>query len=317
MFWTRLRNYLYDRSILKAVRAPGFVISVGNLTWGGTGKTSFVETLSRFLISQGLRPAIVSRGYRRTSSGPKLVADGSGLKCSWKESGDEAHLLGKAIPEAIVVVSEERSKAFSLLAPFSPDVILLDDAFQHRKLARDLDLVLVDASEDITSQKVIPFGKLREEPHSLLRADAIVLTHSNQLHPATKDWISQNVQCPVFHANYFVLDDFPLAAKKVAAFCAIGSPQHFYRLLSEQGAELVATKSFRDHHVFTREEIEEFRREATQKGAEFMITTAKDTVRIDPDWFDPFLKVIPVKLKISEELLFFDFLNKAMRRKKS
>jgi len=316
MFWSRLRNYLYDKNVLKAVRAPGFVISVGNLTWGGTGKTSFVESLSRFLISQGDRLAIISRGYLRTSSGPKLVADGTGLKCSWKESGDEAYLLAKAIPEAIVVVSEERSDAFPLLAPFSPAVILLDDAFQHRKIARDLDLVLVDASEDITAQKVIPFGKLREEPRSLHRADAIVLTHSNQSNAATKDWISQNVQCPVFHANYLPDGDVPLAKKKVAAFCAIGSPQHFYRLLSEQGAELVATKSFRDHHVFTREEIEEFRREATQKGAEFIATTAKDAVRIDPDWFDPFLKVIRVKLQIAEEALFFDFLNNTMHRGK-
>jgi tetraacyldisaccharide 4'-kinase len=307
-----LRNYFYDKGVLKAVRAPGFVISVGNVTWGGTGKTSFVESLSRSLISQGFRVAIVSRGYRRTSNGPQLVADESGLKCSWEESGDEAHLLAKTIPEAVVAVAEERSEAFPLLAPYSPDVILLDDAFQHRKVARDVDIVLIDASEDITAQKVIPFGKLREEPDSLYRADAVILTHSNQLHPATKDWVSRNVQCPVFHANYLPDNGVPLAMKKVAAFCAIGSPQHFYRLLSEQGAELVATKSFRDHHAFTREELKQFHREAAQKGAEFMVTTPKDAVRIDPDWFDPFLKVIRVKLQIEEEALFFEFLKKAL-----
>ncbi len=314
MFWSTLRNYLYDRSILKAVRAPGFVISVGNLTWGGTGKTSIVESLSRFLISQGHRVAIVSRGYLRNSSGPKLVADGTGLKCSWQESGDEAYLLAKTIPEAIVVVSEQRADAFPLLAPYSPRVILLDDAFQHRQIARDLDLVLIDASEDITAQKMIPFGKLREEPRSLNRADAIVLTHSKQIHSATKAWISKNVECPVFHANYLPDCEVPLAGKKTGAFCAIGSPQHFYSLLTEQGAELVATKSFRDHHVFQRDEIEEFRREATQKGAEFTVTTAKDAVRIDPDWFDPFLKVIRVKLQMVEEALFFDFLKNAICR---
>ncbi|MCI0414848.1 tetraacyldisaccharide 4'-kinase [bacterium] len=317
MFWSRLRNYLYDRSILKSVRAPCFVISVGNLTWGGTGKTSLVETLSRFLISQGRRLAIVSRGYLRASTGPKLISDGSSLKCSWKESGDEAYLLATTVPQAIVAVAQERSDAFPILASFSPGVIVLDDAFQHRQIARDLDLVLIDASEDITAQKVIPFGKLREETRSLKRADAVVLTHSNQMHAATKEWISRNVQCPVFHANYLPNFDVPLAGKKVAAFCAIGSPQHFYRLLFEQGAELVAAKSFRDHHVFTREEIEEFRMEATQKGAEFMLTTAKDAVRIDPECFDPSLKVIRVKLQIAEEALFFEFLNKAMHREKA
>jgi tetraacyldisaccharide 4'-kinase len=262
MFWSKLRNNLYDRRILKAVRAPGYVISIGNLTWGGTGKTSFVGLLAHFLITQGQRVAIVSRGYRRASRGPKLVADRSDVKCSWEESGDEAYLLANAIPEAIVVVAEERLAALSLLAPFSPDAILLDDAFQHRQIARDLDIVLIDASEDLTTQKVIPFGKLREEPGSLSRADAVVLTHADQGNPATEEWISRMVRCPIFHANYLPESDVPLGEKRIGAFCAIGAPQHFFRLLNEQGAELVAKKSFRDHHVFKREEIEEFRQEA-------------------------------------------------------
>lgn len=310
----RLRNFLYDKNFMPVVESGSCVISIGNLTWGGTGKTAMAAELARFLISKGLRVAIVSRGYRRKSRGPLLVSDGTSLNCGWRQCGDEAFLLAVTVPDAIVAVAEERSDALPLLKPLHADVILLDDAFQHRKIKRDLDIVLIDASEDITKQRRIPFGKLREEPSAAGRGDAVILTHENQAHIETLNWIRKNIHLPVFGANYALLDQGLIHNKRIGAFCAIGSPHHFFRVLRDYGADLVMAKSFRDHHAFSREEILDLRRDAKEKGAEFIVTTSKDGVRIDPEWMDDFIRVPHVKLQITEESLFFDFVMKRLYR---
>ena len=306
-FWSRLRNFLYDRKIFSTISSPVFVISVGNLTWGGTGKTSLVSEVAQFLIVSGFHVAIVSRGYRRTTKGPLLVNDGIELKCAWQESGEEAYMLATQVPRAVIAVAERRSEGFRIVEELSPDVILLDDAFQHRKVNRDLDLVLVDASEDITRLKMIPFGPLREEPGSLKRADAVVLTHAIQGNPHTLGWIRDNIDRTVFYGDYVAVEASLVYRKKIGAFCAIGAPQHFFRLLQREGAELVIKKAFRDHHAFTHQEITDFRAKAKEMGAEFIITTAKDLVRINPEWLDDFIKVLHVKLQIAEESIFFGF----------
>ncbi len=266
-----------------------------------------VKGLAEFLISRGFRVAILSRGYHRLTKGPLIVSDGMRLKTSWQESGDESYLLASTLPEAIVVVAAKRSDGFGLVEPFKPDVILLDDAFQHRKVERDLDVVLIDATENILKQKLIPFGKLREELGSLQRADAVVLTHQKNASIETTEWVRKNIHVPVFSANYVMENPHSIHGMRIAAISAIGAPHHFFRLLQEEGAELVATKSFRDHHPFAAHEIEDFRRQAAEKDAAMIVTTAKDAVKMDPAWFDSFLKPIGVKLQITEEALFFDF----------
>jgi len=308
LIWSRLRNHLYDSQIIKSVRFPGFVISIGNLTWGGTGKTALTLQLARFLIDRKYRVAIISRGYRRATKGLTIVSDGRELKCKWEESGDEPFLLASHLPEATVLVARNRIDARSYLETMRPHVILLDDAFQHRRIGRDLDILLVDASENITTQHVIPFGKLREEPRSIGRAHAVILTHQSQANPETIRWFSENVKKTVFHADYVVQDPDLICGKKIGAFCGIGAPQHFFRLLKENGAEIVATKSFPDHHRFSTREVEEFRDEALKKGAEIFVTTEKDAVRVEAIVRDPLLKVIQVKLQIEEEKLFYEFL---------
>jgi tetraacyldisaccharide 4'-kinase len=312
--WSRLRNLLYDKKILSTISIPTCVISIGNITWGGTGKTSLVKEVAQFLIRSGFRVAIVSRGYRRATSGPLLVQDGVELKCAWEQSGEEPYLLAKALPGAIVAVAEKRSEGLRMVEGLSPDVILLDDGFQHRTVERDLDIVLVDASEDITSLKTIPFGKLREGPDSLKRADAVVLSHTNEANVRTLEWIRNHVNRPVFHCNYVAVEPSMLDGKKIGAFCAIGAPDHFFSLLRKEGAELVSTKTFRDHHAFTREEIQDFCAEAKKKGAEFIVTTAKDLVRVDPRWLNDFIRVLNVKLQIAEESVFFDFVLERLNR---
>jgi tetraacyldisaccharide 4'-kinase len=311
--WSRIRNSFYDRRLLKSVRIPGFIISVGNLTWGGTGKTSLVLLLGRYFLNESSRVAVVSRGYGRTSKGVVLVSDGKGLKCTWGECGDEAYMLAEGLPGAFVVVAEDRLEALRLLETVSPDVILLDDAFQHRRVGRDVDIVMVDASEDITAQRVLPFGKLREEPRSIGRADAVMLLHSLHIHSNTARWFAGNFHKRLFHANYVAENPEILRGKNVGAFCGIGSPEHFFQLLEENSARVVAKKSFRDHYRFSIEELRQFCSESIRKGAEVVVTTAKDAVRIDRDLTDPVIHVVNIKLQIDEEALFYRFINERLK----
>jgi tetraacyldisaccharide 4'-kinase len=314
LYWTRLRNFLYDKSILKISSFSPYVISVGNLSWGGTGKTSIVILIAKFLISRGLHVAVLSRGYRRNTSGVLLVNDPTGIQCGWEECGDEAYLIAHEIPDAIVVVAEKRSDGMQFLERRKPDVVLLDDAFQHRGVNRDFDLVLIDASEDLTKQKVIPFGKLREEPGSLKRADAVVLTHFKHANSATLNWVNSNVVASVFRGDYIAENGAEFRGKKVGALCAIGAPDQFFHLLQEQGAEIVEKKAYRDHHNFTPQEIQDFLRKSREQGAESIVITAKDAVRMKPEWFDPPFHVLRVKLLLEEESLFFEFILNAMNR---
>jgi tetraacyldisaccharide 4'-kinase len=301
---SRLRNYLYDTKVLKSFRPAAFTISVGNLTWGGTGKTSLVKELASFFIQRGLRVAIISRGYGRKSKGALLVRNTSD---DWELYGDEAYLLSRALPDAMVLVAENRIDALQLLNQ-PPDVILLDDAFQHRSIARDLDLVLIDASEDIAEQRLIPLGKLRESMEALGRADTVLLSHSNRANAKTMQWIERNLKSAVYHANYLTLNASEFEGMKVGAFCAIGSPEHFFDQLRSTAADVVMARSFRDHHVYQERELEKLKRDALSKGAESLVTTEKDAIRIGPRLKDPFLKVLRIKLQIQEEAQFRDFM---------
>lgn len=304
---SRIRNALYDHGWLRVVHADSFVISVGNLTWGGTGKTSLAAQVAEFLIQHAYQVAIVSRGYGRRSKGIVMVSDGRQILCDWKAAGDEAYWLAQAVPRAIVVVAEDRADAFRELKALRPDVILLDDAFQHRRVARDIDILLVDSSEDLLRQRILPFGKLREPVDSIRRADAVVLTHASQAHPSTVKCIASRVEAPVFHADY-VPEGADLAGKKLAAFCGLGSPQHFFRMLKDAGAELVFHQEFRDHHVYKPAELAALQTNAERAGAEAVATTAKDAVKIDSFSFRLPLLVVEARLKIAEESLWRSFL---------
>jgi tetraacyldisaccharide 4'-kinase len=299
--WSRVRNRLYDKGVFSIVRPKEFVISIGNLTWGGTGKTSLTSYLAKFLINEGIKVGILSRGYQRHSHGPVVVNDGHELKSTWQDAGDEPYLLATAIPQAAIVVAESRVEGLPILSRFQPDVILLDDAFQHRRIARDLNLVLVDSTENILNLHVLPFGKLREPVDSLNRATAIILTHSKNANPETEKAVS-DYGAYVYHANYQV-SNFEFSGKSVAAFCGIASPQHFQRLLNDNGAKVVLFREFPDHHLYSQAELEELEQEALESGAEAILTTAKDAVKI-PDQFRLPLDIVRVEFVIDEKEQF-------------
>ena len=305
--WNHIRNLLYEKGVMQAVRPKSFVISIGNLTWGGTGKTSMTSSIAKYLISRGYRVAILSRGYGRKSRKPLLISDGRRLLTGWQNAGDEPFLIAQEIPEAIVAVAKKRADAIPLLESYSPDVVLLDDAFQHRKVARDVDLVMIDASEDILRQRVLPFGKLREPLSAIQRATVVVFMHSRRVHPATMKWAEECIKAPIFHADY-VPKDTPLEGKRVAAFCGLGAPRHFFEMLQEAGAELVFRCEFRDHHVYTGPDMAQMQTDAERTGAEELVTTLKDAVKIPEVKLRLPLRIVKAKLQMQEEDAFFAFL---------
>ena len=307
--WSRFRNTLYDKEFLPVVQSGFFVVSIGNLTWGGTGKTALTSRIGSFFLSRGYRVAVLSRGYKRDSRGVQVVSDGEQLIERWEPAGEESYWLAKKLPGAVVVVAENRLESLPVLRRFQPHILLLDDGFQHRKIARNLDLVLLDASENLVNEGIIPFGKLREPLSSLRRADAVVLTHTQNPHKKTFEWIAHHVTAPIYQADYQpVPGGVSWKGKRVAAFCAIGSPNHFFDMLERDGAELVLRKRFRDHHHYSKEDLAALEIEAQNSGARCLVTTEKDAVKIEDFPFELPYYVAVVELKLNAEDLFFQFL---------
>lgn len=315
VLWSRIRNYLYDKDFLPVTSAGSFVLSIGNLTWGGTGKTPMTASIASHFLSKSYRVAIISRGFKRQSKGLRLVSDGKKLlETDWQQAGEEPFWLASRIPRAIVVVSEKRKQALDFLSTYNPHLILMDDGFQHRKVFRNFDLVLVDSSENLLKQKVLPFGKLREPVDSLKRADAIILTQAKESNARTLKWIDENISAPVFHANYEAHNADVFAGKKVAAFCGIGAPRHFFQLIEEDGGLLFWKKKFPDHHYYTRDDLLRVESEAIIAGAELLLTTEKDWVKFRDFRFR--LPLVPVKaeLKIVEQSDLFDLIEDRIAR---
>lgn len=308
----RVRNYLYDRKWFDVYRSRSVVISVGNLTWGGTGKTSLVSEMCGYLTGFGFSVAIVSRGYGSQSHTSLRAQLEDQSPHDWRTMGDEPYLLSTLHPKTRVLVAANRRYALESLEHESPDVVILDDAFQHRAVARDLDLVLIDASEDLLGLRVLPFGKLREPVQCIHRADAIILTHSDRPFESTVDWIQRNARVPVFHARYYPQNGQQVHGKRVVAFCALGSPRHFYRSLEDCGAQVAFTHSFPDHYVYTRRDLENLQRQAKAVSAEAVVTSAKDAVKIDTSWVTMPLVVLKSRLKI-EEPDFYEFMHDFVR----
>ena len=276
-------------------RLSGFVLSVGNLAAGGTGKTPAVVMLARWALRQGYRTAVLTRGYGGTYRNPVLeVSSGSGLCSDAGSAGDEPCLLAESLPGVPVIAGRKRYSA-GLYAEnkFGSGFFILDDGFQHRALARDMDLVLMDAVHPWGNGHLLPRGPLREPLENLERADAVVLTRagSGDNAEAVRYVLrSMGMSVPVFLADHVpscVVDhlgvEHPvhcLDGIKVAAFAGIGNPASFNRTLEKLGAEVVNFSSFPDHHIFTAQELDRLERGRRDSGAEWLVTTEKDWIRI-------------------------------------
>jgi tetraacyldisaccharide 4'-kinase len=275
-----LRNRLYDRGWKRSVRAPLPVVSIGNLTLGGTGKTPCVEYVARFFRQRDLRVAILSRGYGSTGG-----------------RNDEALVLEQNLPDVPHLQGADRlSLAAIATEELESEVLVLDDGFQHRRLARDLDLVLLDATEPWGHGYLFPRGLLREPPSSLRRAGAIVLTRCEQASVSQLERLRRVVQnrtsgVPIAEAVHRPVEwvnsegqTAPLdlvLQHPLAAFCGIGNPAAFQQTLHSLGATSLDFRTFVDHHRYTREDVSQLHAWARQQPAAAMIvTTQKDLVKL-------------------------------------
>jgi len=283
----RVRNALYDRSVLPGQRLQGPVVSIGNLSVGGSGKTPFVILLGGLLKSRGLKFDILSRGYGRQTKGVLLVNPAGAAR----DFGDEPLLMARKL-EVPVVVSEDRHQAGVFAEQkFGPHWHLLDDGFQHRALARDFDIVLV--TPDDARDRLLPAGRLREPLRSLRRADAVVLTSgaSPDAFPLTGKLVWR-VRRGILPKN---------VPSEPIVFCGIARPQNFVLQLRTAGVEPIAEAFFRDHHAYTESDVRDLLQLRAKSGAGGFVTTEKDAVNLGEKLkaLAP-VAVVPVKMDLAD-----------------
>lgn len=307
--WIRL--FLYQVRLLRTRRLNTLVISIGNLTVGGTGKTPLVIALAEYLSGKGLMVGILSRGYKgKRSEDLEWVSDGQQLLASPEEAGEEPYLMATRLKNVPVVVGRDRYRSGKcLLERFKPDAILLDDGFQHLRLYREINLLVIDGTLPFglpePEGRLLPRGILRESLRGIRRASAVLVSRMEQC----DQWpeILRRVryyhpQVPVFGVFFKPTRLIELASGKVGeiaslkgvsilAFSGIGHPASFRFFLEQLEAKVVAEVAFEDHHRYTAEEIKQLIRTAQANGAEVLMTTEKDGVKIreflspeDPVW---------------------------------
>lgn len=281
---THLRARAYRKGILKARHLDGTVVSVGNLTVGGTGKTPMVLWIADRLASEGKSVGILTRGYRGRPSGSRENADATPNA----STSDEARMLQSRLGERVAFgVGPDRYANGVQLAKRGVHWFVLDDGFQHLQLARDVDIVLIDATNPFGRGRLLPAGRLREPRSALARADIVVITRSHHA-PAVEAAVRRETDAAIYYArpkleSICSFTDGQLGGKvaasalgKLFAFCAIGNPQAFVADLRAWGIEIRGHKFFPDHHRFTGADDEEILREATAVGAAGLICTEKD-----------------------------------------
>jgi tetraacyldisaccharide 4'-kinase len=313
----------YRSGFLSVRRAARPVISVGNLAVGGTGKTPFVGWLARELLKRGIRPSILTRGYGRSVRGSVVVSDGAGAVASVRESGDEASALARALPRVPIVADADRLAAAGRIEELVPDVgvHLLDDGFSHVALARDLDVVLLDATAPDAGGALLPEGRLREPLSSLARADLVVVTKCEQADPAAARALARRWApgAPVYHAHTRILgirDDSgadvraeDLPGQTLVAVAALARPEAFLATLGVLGIEPAGAVTFRDHHPYGPFAIGRIERAAEESGATAVVTTEKDAVKLEGRLRLPLFRVA-VEMVVTEN----DFIEDALRQ---
>ena len=307
----RLRAAAYDNGVIKTKHLPCVVISIGNVTVGGTGKTPLTIYLAEAIQRLGYQSVILSRGYGGSAENSGgVVSDGRRIYMHADECGDEPYMMAKRLATVPVVVGKNRYRSgLTAVKRFQPDVILLDDAFQHRRLARDLDLVLLDAEKPFGNGHLFPRGILREPPASLKRGHAVIFTRvEKRAHLPEKGVQPFLASRPVFYSHHrpklvkiitgksrtgeepngAPLEkgvDF-LKGKQVLAFAGIARNQDFFDMIPNFGCDTAGVSSFSDHHRYSRRDIQRIQHTALDRHVDCMLTTEKDYYRMSfpVDW---------------------------------
>jgi len=282
-----LRNRCYDMGLIRQEKLPCKVISVGNITVGGTGKTPTVIYLANLLKEKGFRPAVLSRGYKGKAKAPiNIVSDGNRLFMKPEDCGDEPALIGKSVTGVPVLTGPKRAMTGRVaIEQFGADLLILDDAFQHRQLARDVDIVLVSAANPLGNGFLLPAGPLRESSASLKRSDLIVRTgvgsEAVPLPVSKPEFRSRHRATALLNAATGLnrpLED--LRGCRVCAFAGIAHPDGFRETLTDAGAVMAVFLPFPDHHAYSREDIREIQKRAEEEKADLIVTTEKDGVKL-------------------------------------
>ena len=341
------RRALYRAGVLPVERVAAPVVSVGNITAGGTGKTPLVEWLARAASREGRRVCILTRGYGRAGADKRvLVSDGAQILAGAHEGGDEPRLLAENLRgQTVAIISDANRVAAARWAieHLQSDTFILDDGFQHLRIARDLNILTLDASDPWGSNQLLPRGRLREPLSELKRADLIVITRAElagDLEALRSRAERLSGGRPVLIARTMTLRIKLLAAphtdphndlhseageraheiesipQPLAAFCAIGNAQAFFAHARGEGLELKHARSFADHHVYTQNDIDACVREAVRLGARALLTTAKDAVKLRALDFALPCYVLEVVLKFDEEARMQGILREALSRRR-
>lgn len=308
-FGVRAKLSLYRAGLLRRHRLPCKVISLGNITVGGTGKTPTAQSLASYIHKLGYRVVILNRGYRAGYKGKVgLVSDGKKIYMSVSEAGDEAYLLAKNLPGVPVVIGRQRSESGEYaVRELRAEVIIMDDGYQHWQLERDLDIVLIDTINVFGNNFLLPRGTLREPLTHLNRAQAVLLTKADQSSDCTREAIKETVSHynpqaliveSVHNPNCFIeIEEWykgvrtkntaPLETvrgKQITALSAIGNPSSFEQTITDIGAQVVYAARYPDHHTYTMAEMQYVMQRAVDCGSTAIITTEKDAVKIPSEF---------------------------------
>jgi tetraacyldisaccharide 4'-kinase len=287
-----LRNWMFDHGLLHQYKVDVPVISVGNLTVGGTGKTPIVEYIVNELLESNYRVAVVSRGYKRASRGTVVVSDGHAILANPEESGDEPFQIARKFQTAVVVVDEDRVRGARVaIDQCGAQVVVLDDGFQHRRLGRDLDILVVDVARPPFKELLLPAGLRREPMMGTRRAHAIVFSRWLPNGDSVKQTIRRKTNAPMFDVKFvpnalvrlgdgFRFQTNEVRGKSCYTFCGIAQPEVFEQTVGELGLQIKGRRIFPDHYPYSSKDLGHLKGNAEELGVDFLLTTEKDAVRL-------------------------------------
>lgn len=303
----RKRVELYKSGAFRSFSLGAFAVGVGNLTVGGTGKTPLVAVCAEILSAQGEKVCVISRGYKRENPKKRiLVSDGARIFADARQAGDEPRELAeKLFGKSVVVIADADrvSAAKWARARFGATAFVLDDAYQHLRARRDFNILVIDAANPFGNRRLLPFGILREPLQNLNRADAVVVTRANlgkNVADLKAEIRKYNHACPIFVTSNEIsrlteIAEFGARSANVAenakidvsnlkrkylAFCGLGNPNNFFAQLRGENFDLVSTETFRDHYFYRQADVLKIERKARETGADALLTTPKDAVKL-------------------------------------